>query len=285
MASVTGIKYGFMNTSPTQLYRQSGHLRQNASFIEVQIHDKLKANAELIESYQVSADFQGFITIHGEGETDGKRKILFSSIDNNIRERYLNESITLYSSVITRFKPQTVRRIVVHPDTIDRKHPRGLQIRNLAESLTGLSQSLGDVEVCIEPRGGERHGKVLRAEIEDLQILADGLDSATKVGLCLDVAQLFVVHGNKGSVRFLEQLKSIRLPIREFHVSDVSQSKKITNRVATEVGKGVIDWSPILPLMLRYCDQFLIETLGGVSVFDRSRSYLDALVNKNEILL
>lgn len=68
-------------------------------------------------------------------------------------------------------------------------------------------------------------------------------------------------------------------------MSDVSQTKKVTNRVAMEVGKGAIDWKLILPLMLQHCNELLIETLGGIKVFGRSKSYLELLVKKHEILL
>lgn len=278
-------KYGFMNTSAGQLYKQSQCLKDKAAFIEIQIHDKLKANTSLLDLYKVYDDFGGFITIHGEGETDGIRKILFSSYDEGIRKRYVNESAALYSSIIPHLKPHTVSRIVVHPDTFNRKSPRSQQIRSLAESLNELNESLGNVEVCVEPRGGDRQGKILRAEVDDLQILGDSLGSSSKIGLCVDIAQLFIVHGQKGSERFLEELKTIHLPIKEFHVSDVSQVKKITNRVATEVGKGAIDWQQITPLMFQHCKELLIETLGGVKVFERSRSYIDALVMENEVLL
>lgn len=277
-------KYGFMNTSAGQLCQQSRYLSRKAAFIEIQIHDDMKASSIHSFLHTVSDDYDGFITIHGEGETDGIRKILFCSEDNNKRQRYVSESVALYSSVIANLMPHRVERIVVHPDTIDRKSPRSQQIGRLAESLKELSTGLNGVEVCIEPRGGDRQGKVLRAEIEDLQTLANGIGSSG-VGLCIDVAQLFIVHGNSGSEQFLEELKHVRLPVKEFHVSDVSQGKRVTNRVATEVGKGSVNWRTIIPLMQNHCDDFLIETLGGIKVFERSRAYIDALVMKDEILL
>lgn len=272
-----------MNTSQKELYSQSEELQGEAAFIEIQVHDKLKFKSERLGQFHLHPDFDGFLSIHGEGETDGKRKILLSSVNQSERQRYVRETIRLYSSVIQQFKPNSLKRVIIHPDTLDRRISRFEQIMNLAASLTELNESL-DTEVCVEPRGTDRHGKVLRNEIDDLTALNDILGSSD-IGLCIDLAQLFVVHGNEGIPRFLEELKSIRLPVKEFHVSDVSRSKKILNRVATEVGKGAIDWQPILPLMLQHCDELLIETLGGVTVFQRSKAFLEALVRENEVLL
>jgi sugar phosphate isomerase/epimerase len=99
-----------------------------------------------------------------------------------------------------------------------------------------------------------------------------------KIGLCIDIAQLFIVHGNNGIVRFPNDLRSLRLPVKEFHISDVYQNKKVTNRVAMEVGTGAIDWQLIFPLLLQHCRELLIETLGGIKVFQRSKSFLESLV-------
>lgn len=272
-----------MNTSQKELYSQSEYLQGEAAFIEIQVHDKLRLRSEHLGQFHLHPDFDGFVTIHGEGETDGKRKILFSSVNQSKRQHYVRETTRLYSSVIHQVKPNSVKRVIVHPDTLDPRTSRFEHLINLADSLNEMNESL-DTEVCVEPRGTDRHGKVLRNEMDDLTALSDILGSSD-IGLCIDLAQLFVVHGNEGIPRFLEELKSIRLPVKEFHVSDVSQSKKTVNRVATEVGKGAIDWQPILPMMIQRCDQLLIETLGGIKVFQRSKSFLKALVRENEVLL
>ena len=49
---------------------------------------------------------------------------------------------------------------------------------------------------------------------------------------------------------------------------------------------GAIDplWKLILPLILQHCNEFLIETLGGVKVFQRSKAYLESLVVDNDVL-
>ena len=91
-----------------------------------------------------------------------------------------------------------------------------------------------------------------------------------KIGLCIDIAQLFIVNGNNGIVRFLDDLRSLQLPVKEFHISNIYHNKKVTNRVAMEVGTGSIDWKLILPLLLQHCNELLIETLGGIKVYERS---------------
>lgn len=183
-----------------------------------------------------------------------------------------------------------IMRLILHPDALSRKLSRRDQLELLAISLSDISDRIYGINtVCIEPRGGDRQGKVLRTEMEDITLLGHFLKAlgVNKVGLCMDVAQVFVVHGNTGSREFLEELKSINLPVEEFHISDVVQNKKIKNRVAMEIGTGVIDWKLILPLILQHCNDLLVETLGGIKIFQRSRSYLESLVmgKGNEVLL
>jgi hypothetical protein len=91
---------------------------------------------------------------------------------------------------------------------------------------------------------------------------------------------LYVVYGNEGTAQFLKDLSSIRISIKEFHISDVLQNAKVKNRVAMEVGNGSIDWKLILPLILQHCNELLIETLGGVKVFLRSKKFLDSLMKE-----
>jgi hypothetical protein len=211
----SGLEYGFMNTRQKDLYWQSESLKQKASFIEIQVHDKLKSTIDLMGSFNIHPDFHGYITIHGEGETDGKRRVLFCTENQSERNRYVTETVHLFCSAVRRLPPNSVKRVIIHPDTLDRKLSRESQISNLAASLTELSRNLSDVEVCVEPRGAERQGKVLRAELDDLRTLQDYLNfSETNIGLCVDIAQLFVAHGNDGVARFLKELTSIRLPVK-----------------------------------------------------------------------
>ena len=43
-----------------------------------------------------------------------------------------------------------------------------------------------------------------------------------------------------------------------------------------EVGTDSIDWRLILPPLLEHCSELLIETLGGIKVFQRSKSFLES---------
>jgi hypothetical protein len=254
-------------------------LGSEASFAEVQIHDKLKGTSEWIRRMQTPKEFKGYLTLHGEGETDGRR-ILFCSDEKDVREKYVKESANLYNTLSDILIPHKIKRIIVHPDTLVGKSPRSKKLEYLAQSLLALEEQLDDLQVCIEPRGCDRQRKVLRAEIEDIRILQEKLNSIgiNKIGLCLDIAQLFIVHGNNGIVLFLDELRSLQLRVKEFHISDVYHNKKVTNRVAMEVGTGSIDWHLILPLLLQHCNELLIETLGGIKVYQRSKSFLESLV-------
>lgn len=51
-----------------------------------------------------------------------------------------------------------------------------------------------------------------------------------------------------------------------------------------EVGTGSIDWKLILPLILQHCGDLLIETLGGVRVFQRSKIFLESLLREQNVL-
>ena len=135
------IQFGFMNTHGARFFQDSDCLKDYVSFIEIQIHDKLKSNTNLLNLYNVSPNFAGYVTIHGEGETDGKKKILFCSDDGEKRRSYVREMIDLYSSVQVHLNPHKVMRLVVHPDTLSRNNARGQQIEYLVESLDDLTES------------------------------------------------------------------------------------------------------------------------------------------------
>jgi hypothetical protein len=66
-------------------------LQSEASFAELQIHDKLKDTPGRIKKMQIPEEFKGYLTLHGEGETDGRRKILFSSDEKELRERFYGQ--------------------------------------------------------------------------------------------------------------------------------------------------------------------------------------------------
>jgi hypothetical protein len=259
-------------------------LNFSAAFAELQVHDKVDEHPEMLRTLVVPNTFAGHLSFHGEGETDGKRKIKFSSNDPGEREQYIKECINLYSLVSRQLSPHRILRLILHPDTLSMKVPRSEQIGLLAISLTEIIEKLEGIDgVCIEPRGGERQRKVLRADLEDIRLLqgflnAKGMDE--NIGLCIDVAQLYVIYGNEGTAQFLKDLRSIHIPVKEFHISDVLQTATVKNRVAMEVGTGSIDWKLILPLILQHCNYLLIETLGGVKVFQRNKMFLDSLLKE-----
>lgn len=288
--SLVDIDFGFMGTSLSATFQMLDKVIPAATFVELQVHDKIKHIAGLIPASPVpSSDL--YFTFHGEGETDGKKKIRFCSTNREERRKYITESIHLYTLVSEKFPSGKIRRLILHPDSIHKGPSRNVQISILADSLIALSDGLKaalDCEVCIEPRGTTRHGKVLRIEIDDLQLLNDLLkENGSKIGLCIDVAQMFIVHGNFGSSELLQALRTFHIPVREFHVSDVVQNRKIVNRVGMEVGSGAISWKILLPLMFALNQSLLIETLGGFNVYSRSKSFLTSLLDNEheEVLL
>ena len=189
--------------------------------------------------------------------------------------------MNLYSTVLTKTNKHNVERIILHPDTLTSKIGRSQQLELLAKSLSELSDRIGNhVLICIEPRGGDRQGKVLRNHIQDIEILQQMLKTLgeKRVCLCIDIAQLYIVHGNIGIVNFLKKIKSIQLPVKEFHLSDVFRSKYVKNRVAMEIGTGLVDWQLLLPFIFVHCNELLIETLGGIKVFQKSKEFLKSVI-------
>ena len=94
------------------------------TLLEVQIHDRLREQFDDIKHLAVLPDtFSGYITLHGEGETDGKRKILFSSANGPARRHYVSNCVIFYQKVIDHFHDR-VRRLILHPDSIHSKEPR-----------------------------------------------------------------------------------------------------------------------------------------------------------------
>jgi hypothetical protein len=279
---MSNVRFGYMGTSLKRTIEDLEAKNFQPYFAEFQVHDELLSNIGPLCNIVQPSRYRGHFTIHGEGETDGKKKIKFSSTDRRERERYINECIGLYSFVLTRLSPHRILRVILHPDTLSKRVSRSEQLSLLAMSLTEVAEKLNGIDgICIEPRGGERQNKVLRADLDDIKILQGFLDanSIGNIGLCIDVAQLFVVYGNEGTAQFLKDLSLINMPVKEFHISDVLQNTNIKNRVAMEVGTGSIDWKLILPLTLQHCNDLLIETLGGVKVFIRSKKFLDSLLN------
>jgi hypothetical protein len=240
-------EYGFMNSLVTRLPLDIDALHKSADFIEIQIHDRLHEQFDKVKHLAILPDtFSGYITLHGEGETDGKKRILFSSSNDTERRQYVSNCVILYQKVIDHFHDR-VRRLILHPDSIHSKEPREIQLATLATSLVEIYDRLPkNIQICIEPRGGDRQKKVLRTELEDIRFLYKHLSSlgaSKRIGLCVDIAQVVIVHGeengenndNDTTKKFLRQLTGTSgMPILEWHLSDVATNQ---NRVAVEVGR------------------------------------------------
>jgi hypothetical protein len=257
-------------------------IAEQCSFIELQLHDNIMEKIDTDKPIHIP-EYSGYFTFHGEGETDGKKRIKFCSPDNHERSTYIEHCINLYNRLLECLPNYKVSRLILHPDTLNKRSERNAQIDLLAYSLSELTDKINGIDsICIEPRGGSSQGKVLRLEIEDVNSLGNTISSLgiRNVGLCIDIAQLHTVHGTNGALQFLKSLKSIKVPVKELHLSDLLQTTKVKNRVAMEIGTGSIDWKLILPLILQHCNDLLIETLGGVRVFQRSKMFLDSLMKE-----
>ena len=271
------LSFGYMNSNTGRLMIESQVLANEPSFIEIQVHDE---SARQRHVPRLANSFKGYITIHGEGETDIRDRIRFCSTDYTQRKHYIESSAKLYLSAVNCIGSHGVRRIVLHPDALSRKQDRNEQLQILADSLAELKDLLPrSTTLCIEPRGDVRQGKVLRLDLDDLVRFRDSLGNRSAIGLCIDIAQLFVTQGNQGIGRFLRGIKETDLSVNELHLSDVLSTEHVKNRVAMEIGRGAIDWNLILPDLKTTCSDWLIETLGGITVFRRSKAFLEKMAS------
>jgi hypothetical protein len=87
-----------MGTSLNKTILDLESVGSEASFAELQIPDNLKYSSIALENTRF-LKFPGYFTIHGEGETDGKVKIKFSSDNATERRRYIKESINVSSLI------------------------------------------------------------------------------------------------------------------------------------------------------------------------------------------
>ena len=53
----------------------------------------IKYNSKILTKALVPSSFDGYFTIHGECEMDGKRRIMFASSENSIRKKYIRETL------------------------------------------------------------------------------------------------------------------------------------------------------------------------------------------------
>lgn len=265
-----------MVTRASRLFAESKLVSpEPISFVEVPVHDYIsKLSSEQFERYfRVSEDFRGYVIIHGEGETDGNLRIRFSSPVLQEREAYVNDLSELMSKVHSLIQ-EKLRAIIVHPGRCYRRYSRDLQIKWLAESLVKLSDLLPETQLCIESRGGDKQGKVLRAIPYDILQLDNFLkQSGAKVTHCFDLAQAFACFGIKGVIDVLEELMENRVLVSEIHASDVADTKR-GHRVSVEVGKGSIPWDALIQLLRDFDGRILLEVIGGITPFKRSLKFL-----------
>jgi hypothetical protein len=265
-----------MVTRPSRLYVESEIISSEAAtFLEVPVHDKISnLSANLVHDYfRISEKFRGYVVIHGEGETDGKTRIRFSSHVDSERKTYVQGFSHMISSILESLQNKS-RAIIVHPGRYHKNYSRKLQISWLAESLVRLCDLLSPVELCIESRGGDRQGRVLRSVPDDIITLDDILkQSGAKISHCFDLAQAFASFGMEGLTEGMKRLAEHRVPISEIHASDVVQFKT-GHRISVEVGKGSIKWRSLTRLFQNFDGRVLLEVIGGVAPFKRSVEFL-----------
>src|SRR5690242_3225996 len=126
--------FGYMSSSLMKSPIELELLGSQASFVELQIHDKLKRDIITRNNIKIPENFIGYLTIHGEGETDGIPKIKFCSSDKEQRQKYVNESVNLYSLISKCINTHTIPRVILHPDNLSKKISRKQQIELLAKS-------------------------------------------------------------------------------------------------------------------------------------------------------
>lgn len=102
-------------------------------------------NIKTAKSIQIPQEHLGYFTFHGEGETDGKRKLKFCSTRSIERITYVKKSIDLYNKFLESFGNHKVSRFILHPDTINRKTSRHSQIEQLALSLSQIVDQISYV--------------------------------------------------------------------------------------------------------------------------------------------
>ena len=77
-----------MTSSLYNISKESEIVGSQASFLELQVHDKFKQDNDFISKLNYAGQFNGYLTIHGEGETDGRKKIKFSSVNKTEKKVY-----------------------------------------------------------------------------------------------------------------------------------------------------------------------------------------------------
>src|SRR5271157_2710439 len=144
--------FGYMNVHLEKLESEAAALRDETSFIEIQLHDRLKSIGLVYGPCALPDSFRGYITIHGEGETDGKRRLEFTSPDHHQRSSYVDETLKLFNKGILSLGSRRIKRLILHPDSNRKGESRERQIKFLAQSLEEMRDGIpNNIEVCIEP--------------------------------------------------------------------------------------------------------------------------------------
>lgn len=275
---------GFMPSGLRYLDRVLPKIISLADFIEISVQDqRASTQYKILQNFFDEGVFDDFtiankyIVLHGEGEMDGKRRIKLASFDTQKRLDY----ITFLSDSYQDFKynfGDLIKSVVLHPDSLRNSKHQDKKIELLVDSLIRLEDELYPVNLVIESRGSKDR-KVLRPTFEDISTFHEILKErgAKNIYQCFDIAQCFILAGQEGLVDLLQKLNTFNIPICEFHVSDVRISSLKIPQTAQMVGSGLIRWDQVIPLLKG--KRMLIETIGGVNVFNRSIEFLSKLGN------
>jgi hypothetical protein len=267
---------------PHLLSKHSRELHPRPSFIEVPFHDReVNWSLDVISSrYRVSPEFGGLVTLHGEGETDGKRRILFSSEDRQIRVSYSSRLARSLSEVHDQLGKQLIA-LIVHPPSHCRHHSRNQEIKWLAESLSILCDKVDGIEICVESRGTDKQGKVVRILPDDILLLQEEVNRlGAPISHCLDLAQSYVCFGISGILDMLNFFQKQKVRLTEIHASDVGKYSTGHPRVSMPIGSGLIDWKTCISRINNPSIRILIEVIGGFKPYLQSIDYL-----RNQVLL
>jgi hypothetical protein len=268
------LSIGYCSSSPRVSENLVGRLGEQADFIEIPVHDDFLRRGV---SAFAPDHFGGFLTLHGEGETDGHRRIRFSSPSRRDRIRYAKHSARMFNLAHDQIGPLRTRAVIVHPSTLSGRFTRFAQIEWFVESLCTLSDSCTVTEICVEPRGGNRQRKVVRSEIQDIVCLHQAaVKNGIRLGFCIDLAQTYCAYGTQGVANLIGECISHDIPIKEIHVSDVVETRR-SKRLGMEIGTGRIDFLQALGHLRDSSVRLLIETIGGLPVFTRSLEHLKRL--------
>jgi hypothetical protein len=275
-------KIGYMSSSSQISGKSIEQLNNRADFIEIPAHDDFLVERRRV---QVPKNYRGFITLHGEGETDGKERIKFADPSRTIRLRYVAKVSRIFNRASEQVGSSLVRAAIVHPGRIARTYDKDRQFSWFADSLAELRDRCVVPEICVEPRGGEQQRKLVRSETHDISSLWEAIkDRGVGVTYCIDVAQTYCAYGISGVASVIRESASNGVPIGELHMSDVVRTGSST-RIGMEIGTGEVEFMKVLRETQNLICRLLIETIGGVHVFSRSLDFLTRLEEQDDAVL